>query len=156
MIKAAGPGWHATIEDYLNEEYGKVKIKKGRWFILQTHGEDGLHELWHQCEKKDWDLDYVEYKAFSDWTHKPVIPNWVCSGCGAHPPDSIVTIWCLLEPEHTSEVVQTELSYIPPEPLEGLEGAEWDIWSQVPMTTQAKNRIDTPLEIQQDKWMQDV
>ncbi len=107
---------HKTMKEYIDDSYGKVKLKRGRYFIIQGHPGRGIsdpeieHELWHQCSKESWeDLAVVSYSCFSEYAAKPIIPKWRCEICKASPPDSIVAVWALLEPDATSEEVQETL-----------------------------------------------
>jgi hypothetical protein len=68
------------------------------------------HELWHQCEKDSWEMEVAAYFAFSEFGNRPIIPKWRCEICFAQPPDSIVAVWALLEPDTTSEEVQEVLA----------------------------------------------
>lgn len=97
-----------TFEERITERYGPIKLKRGRWYLIdQAEIQEG-YELWHQCEKGLTHLELVDYKVLSDYDSKNLKPSWRCS-CNAQPPDSIVTVWCLMEPEKTSEIVQDEL-----------------------------------------------
>jgi hypothetical protein len=99
---------YKTLDEFIKEAYGTVKLKRGRWYIIQE--DECGHGLWHQCAKGIQDLDFATYVTYSSYKDMPVKPSWKCS-CNAIPPDSIVAVWCLLEPENTSEQVQEALAY---------------------------------------------
>lgn len=98
-----------TQAEWIEDEYGEQKLKKGRWRILKHTDGSEFHCLWHQCEKEDWEMAEVCYSNYSEWSDQAILPKWRCGGCGATPPDSIVTLWCLLEPDFTTEIVQEAL-----------------------------------------------
>ncbi len=119
------------LEQVIKDEYGVVKLKRGRYYIIKAEHEDH-HELWHQCDKDSTLLDIVTYETTSEHTYLPIKPGWRCM-CGMRPPESIVGVWCLLEPDYTSEEVQSELNKddeIAVE-VEGLDGwgMSWS-WSE--------------------------
>lgn len=98
--------------EYIEANYGTQKLKRGRWRIILYggHDPDEVHDLWHQCSKTGWDMYTVEYvtEAYDDRSlsgYRKIKPNWHCRYCFAVPPASIVTVWCLLEPDRTSEEV---------------------------------------------------
>jgi len=93
------------MEKYITDQYGDIKFKRGRWYILETGVDDWMNELWHRCEKDDWELESCRYFAWSNYADRRIMPKWRCEVCSASPPDSIVTVWCLLEPDMTSEEV---------------------------------------------------
>jgi hypothetical protein len=100
---------YKTIDEYLEAEYGKTKLKRGRWRILLADGSDKGHELWHQCSKEDWDLDIVQFIAWSELSNRPVKPRWRCEGCWSIPPESIVTVFTLMEPDGASYEIRDAL-----------------------------------------------
>jgi len=104
---------YTTQKEYIKEEYGDVKLKRGRWRVL-LHEYDDYHDLWHQCDKDDWDMYDSEYmtNVQNDVSYtgvRKIKPNWHCVNCFAVPPPSVITVWCLLEPDYTSEHVQFAL-----------------------------------------------
>lgn len=99
-----------TKEEYIEDDYGTIKFKRGRWYILKSDLSEE-HLLWHQCEKDDWDLEEVAYTDYSEYADKPIIAKWRCAQCASAPPDSIVAVWCLMEPDFTSEQVQECINY---------------------------------------------
>ena len=101
---------YKNIDEYLDAEYGKTKFKKGRWRILAPDAiKSDTHELWHQCDKASWDMEMVGYCVYSEYAERPVIPKWRCEICFKSPPDSIVAVWALLEPDATSTEIQEVL-----------------------------------------------
>jgi hypothetical protein len=104
--------WKSQAE-YIKKEYGAEKLKRGRWRVLEYEIESG-HGLWHQCEKTEWEMYLCEYRAdigsdISINGTRKIKPNWHCENCFAVPPASIVGVWCLLEPDRTSEEVSSAL-----------------------------------------------
>jgi hypothetical protein len=102
-------------EEFVEEGYGPQKLKRGRWRIC-FHDDDCFHDLWHQCEKDNWDMYDSEYMTsvpcdVSFTGIRKINPNWHCTSCFAVPPASIMAVWCLLEPDYTSEKVQEAISY---------------------------------------------
>ena len=111
----------------IGNDYGEIKMRRGRWFMIKSVGE-AVHELWHQCDKKNYyDLDYATYQVRSYSTERPIIPNWRC-GCGSIPPDSIVTCWRLLEPEHTCTEIEEALKYDKEWAKEAAPDGRDDLW----------------------------
>ncbi len=51
-------------------------------------------------------MSEVDYSNWSDLADREMIPGWRCRDCGASPPETIVGLWCLMEPDWTSEMVQ--------------------------------------------------
>jgi hypothetical protein len=100
------------IKDKIAEQYGPIKLNRGRWFIIADALDKGApHELWHLCDPRfKEDLDFATYQTCSWYDDRPITPNWRCS-CNKIPPDSIVAVWCLLEPDHTSECIQEALKF---------------------------------------------
>jgi hypothetical protein len=94
-----------TQKEYIDTEYGEQKLKRGRWYILMSET-DNAHSLWHQCEKDRWEMEEAEYSDYSEYADRPIQPKWRCAQCASAPPDSIVAVWCLMEPDMTSELVQ--------------------------------------------------
>jgi hypothetical protein len=106
---------HNTNKEFVEAEYGTQKLKRGRWRLC-IHEDDDFHDLWHQCEKENWDMYDSEYMTSvpSDVSYtgtRKIKPNWHCQNCFAVPPASIVTVWCLMEPDYTSEHVQEAIQY---------------------------------------------
>jgi hypothetical protein len=106
---------HYTQDEFIEDGYGPQKLKRGRWRIC-IHEDDDFHDLWHQCDKDNWDMFDSEYMTsvpcdVSYTGIRKIKPNWHCQDCFAVPPASIVTVWCLLEPDYTSEHVQEAVSY---------------------------------------------
>ncbi len=102
-----------TMDDYLDNEYGKTKLKRGRWRILFPAVDlagNAPHELWHQCSKDSWEMEIAQYFCYSEFADRPVIPGWRCEMCYAKAPDTIVGVWALLEPDFTSTEVQDALA----------------------------------------------
>jgi hypothetical protein len=97
------------MEEYITNTYGDIKLKRGRWYVLGPGGHIENHELWHRCQKDSWELEMCNYFVYSDFAERPVKPGWRCEVCFAAPPNTIVAVWALLEPERTSEEVQDAL-----------------------------------------------
>jgi hypothetical protein len=106
---------HKTQKEFIDAEYGTQALKRGRWYITK-HDDDCFYDLWHQCEKGNWDMYDSEYMTSvpcdASYTGvRKIKPNWHCQNCFAVPPASIMTVWCLMEPDFTSEKVQEAISY---------------------------------------------
>jgi len=124
-----------TREERIAKDYGEIKMKRGRWYLLKEHGEVA-HGLWHQCEKGESrpNLDFATWVVRSSHTDKPMIPNWRC-GCRAIPPATIVACWRLLEPDHTSEEIAESELYDKEWVKEAESDEPWkvmDSWSLTP------------------------
>ncbi len=126
------------IKERITEQYGPIKLIRGRWFIIANtldFGPEYPHELWHLCDMK-WpeDMNCAEYQTKSWYDDRPIKASWKCV-CGATPPDTIVAVWCLLEPEYTSEAIKEAM--IEPEPsddddepysfrMDDMDSESWD------------------------------
>lgn len=101
---------YETQAEWIEDQFGDEKLKRGRWRILKHTDGEQFHCLWHQCEKDHWEMSEVCYSNYSEWADMAILPKWRCGGCNAQPPESIVTLWCLLEPDLTTEIVQEALA----------------------------------------------
>jgi hypothetical protein len=99
---------YKTMDEYLEKDYGKTKLKRGRWRIILPHDSEE-HLCWHQCNKEDWDMEVVEFFAWSDIADRPVKHKWRCGECWANAPESVITVLTLLEPESTTTLVREVL-----------------------------------------------
>ena len=92
----------------LAKEPPEFKFSKGRWYIFKD--EDWSHNLYHLCNKESQDLNGVEYFVPEQINKsRRSSPRWMCLNCVKKAPDSIVTVFCLLEPDRSSSMVQEAL-----------------------------------------------
>ena len=93
----------------LAKEPPEFKFSRGRWYIFKD--EDMTHNLYHLCDKAVQELHGVEY-VVPEYINKTRrrSPGWMCLNCDKKAPDSIVAVYCLLEPDKSSSMVQEEWS----------------------------------------------